>query len=195
MRYVDPDGRAVETAWDLFSLSTGVTSFIANVKEGNIGGAFLDGVGIVVDAAAVILPGIPGGVGALIKGTKATDKLGDVLSTSDKISDATKTINKTPVANGGFAPQHGGVKHDEKINNKVQELLQDFDITDIRKNQQQVDANGNKIGTNRPDLQWTDSEGIRHYWEIDKNKNSSVRHGEVIKKNDPNGFIHLETFE
>lgn len=38
---------------------------------------------------------------------------------------------------------------------------------------------------NRPDLQWTDSEGIRHYWEIDTNKNSSVRHGEVIKKNDP----------
>lgn len=48
---------------------------------------------------------------------------------------------------------------------------------------------------NRPDLQWTDSEGIRDYWEIDTNKNSSVRHGEVIKKNDPNGIIHLETFE
>lgn len=98
MRYVDPTGKAIETAWDLFSLGVGVTSFIANVKEGNIGGAFIDGVGIVVDAAAVMLPGIPGGVGALIKGTKATDKLGDVLSASDKISDATKTINKTPVA-------------------------------------------------------------------------------------------------
>ena len=77
MRYVDPDGRAVETAWDLFSLGTGVTSFIANVKEGNIGGAFLDGVGIVVDAAAVILPGIPGGVGAVTKGFRVGEKITD----------------------------------------------------------------------------------------------------------------------
>ena len=83
IKYTDPTGEAIETAWDLFSLGTGVTSFIDNVKEGNIGGAFLDGVGIVVDAAAVILPGIPGGVGALIKGTKATE----IIQSTDKVKD------------------------------------------------------------------------------------------------------------
>ena len=83
MRYTDPTGEAIETAWDLFSLGTGVTSFIDNVKEGNIGGAFLDGVGIVVDAAAVILPGIPGGVGTLIKGTKATE----IIQSTEKVND------------------------------------------------------------------------------------------------------------
>lgn len=36
----------------------------------------------------------------------------------------------------------------------MNELLQDVDVSDIRKNQQQVDANGNKVGNNRPDLQW-----------------------------------------
>lgn len=36
----------------------------------------------------------------------------------------------------------------------MSELLQDVDVSDIRKNQQQVDANGNKVGNNRPDLQW-----------------------------------------
>ena len=64
-------------------MGTGVTSFIDNVKEGNIGGAFLDGVGIVVDAAAVILPGIPGGVGTLIKGTKATK----IIQSTEKVND------------------------------------------------------------------------------------------------------------
>ena len=83
IKYTDPTGEAIETAWDLFSLGTGVTSFIDNVKEGNIGGAFLDGVGIVVDAAAVILPGIPGGVGTLIKGTKATE----IIQSTEKVND------------------------------------------------------------------------------------------------------------
>ena len=36
----------------------------------------------------------------------------------------------------------------------MNELLEDIDVSDIRKNQQQVDANGNKVGNNRPDLQW-----------------------------------------
>ena len=35
----------------------------------------------------------------------------------------------------------------------------------------------------------------RHYWEIDSNKNSSNKHGETIKNNDPNGIIHLEILE
>ena len=77
----------------------------------------------------------------------------------------------------------------------MNELLEDVDVSDIRKNQQQVDANGNKVGNNRPDLQWTDGQGQRHYWEIDSNKSSSNKHGETIKNNDPNGIIHLEILE
>ena len=38
-----------------------------------MGGAIIDGVGIVVDAAAVILPGIPGGVGAVTNGLNLRD--------------------------------------------------------------------------------------------------------------------------
>ena len=45
------------------------------------------------------------------------------------------------------------------------------------------------------DLQWTDGQGQRHYWEIDSNKNSSNKHGETIKNNDPNEIIHLEILE
>ena len=52
----DPTGLIVETIWDLASLGTGVVSFIGNVKQGNVGGAVLDAVGVVAAAAAVALP-------------------------------------------------------------------------------------------------------------------------------------------
>lgn len=58
-----------------------------------------------------------------------------------------------------------------------------------------MDANGNKVGTNRPDLQWTDSDGKRYYWEIDRSKSSSIKHGETIQRNDPSGIVHLEILE
>ncbi len=76
--YTDPDGQIVETAWDVFSLVTGVASFVENVKEGNVKGAIIDGLGIVADAAAVALPCIPGGAGAAIKAAKVASAVADV---------------------------------------------------------------------------------------------------------------------
>ena len=31
------------------------------------------------------------------------------------------------------------------------------------------------MGANRPDLQWTDSDGKRHYWEIDPNDTKGLK--------------------
>ena len=87
VRYVDPDGRAIETGWDLFSLGSGVASFIENIRDGNVGGAIIDGVGIVVDAAAVILPGIPGGVGAVTNGFKVADSFNDTNKVVKSLDD------------------------------------------------------------------------------------------------------------
>ena len=87
MRYVDPDGRAIETGWDLFSLGSGVASFIENIRDGNVGGAIIDGVGIVVDAAAVILSGIPGGVGAVTNGFKVADSFNDTNKVVKSLDD------------------------------------------------------------------------------------------------------------
>ena len=47
---------------------------VKNVKEGKVGAAILDGVGVVADAAALVMPLVPGGVGAAIKGVRAADK-------------------------------------------------------------------------------------------------------------------------
>lgn len=72
----------------------GVASFVGNVKEGNVGSAVFDAVGIVADAAAVVTPFVPGGVGAAIKGARALNKVDDVvdfLQVADKVDDLADT--------------------------------------------------------------------------------------------------------
>jgi hypothetical protein len=91
IKYVDPTGEFIESAWDVFSLVTGAKSFVDNVKAGNVGAAIVDGLGVVVDAAAVIVPGVPGGVGAAAKGIRAMDNAIDATRTVDKAIDTKKT--------------------------------------------------------------------------------------------------------
>lgn len=83
----DPDGSVLETAWDVASLAMGVKSFISNVKQGKVGAAILDGVGIALDAAAVAAPLVPGGVSAGIKATRGVDKVADALKAANKADD------------------------------------------------------------------------------------------------------------
>ena len=78
VKYTDPDGNFVETAWDIASLVSGVGSLIADIRAGNVTGAVIDGLGIVADAAAVALPCIPGGAGAAIKATRAIGAAADI---------------------------------------------------------------------------------------------------------------------
>jgi RHS repeat-associated protein len=67
LRYVDPDGRAIETLWDAFNLALDVTSLGANIAAGNWGGAALDVGGLLLDAGATALPLVPGGAGSSIR--------------------------------------------------------------------------------------------------------------------------------
>ena len=84
VRYMDPDGNFVESPWDVVSLVTGVASLVADVRADNIKGAIIDGIGIVVDAAAVAFPGIPGGVGTALKAAGAAANVaGGALSIKD----------------------------------------------------------------------------------------------------------------
>lgn len=76
-RNVDPDGRIVETVWDVANIGIGVVSFGKNVATGNYIGAAIDAVGVVVDTAAAVVPGVPGGAGVAIKAARAADKIAD----------------------------------------------------------------------------------------------------------------------
>ena len=72
---IDSDGKAVETVWDVLSLIEGARSLIKNARSGNMKAAAFDTVGVIVDAAAVVIPGVPGGVGMAMKGARTGVKI------------------------------------------------------------------------------------------------------------------------
>jgi len=66
--------------------------------------------------------------------------------------------------------------------------------TNFRVNQQQINVAGQRVGVNRPDLQYTNADGARVYVEYDTT--SSIRgpgHRTRILANDPNGIVILRT--
>jgi RHS repeat-associated protein len=68
--------------------------------------------------------------------------------------------------------------------------------TDFRVNQQQVNADGVRVGTNRPDLQYTDANGQRTYIEYDTSSSDrGLGHQQRILANDPDGNVILKTVD
>jgi hypothetical protein len=73
--------------------------------------------------------------------------------------------------------------------------------TDIRVNQQQVNALGQRVGINRPDLQFTRPDGVRVYVEYDNTTPSTFpntprgpAHATRTMANDPRGVVILRSF-
>jgi hypothetical protein len=70
--------------------------------------------------------------------------------------------------------------------------MQGVGYTDIRVNQQQVNAAGERVGVNRPDVQGTNPQGVREYVEYDTSKSHrAAGHESRIMANDPNGEVKL----
>jgi len=68
-------------------------------------------------------------------------------------------------------------------------------VYDERVNQQQVNAGGDRVGINQPDLQYTVGGG-RRYEEYDKSSsNRGVPHAARILANDPASLIYLYTVD
>ena len=83
----DPDGQFPDCAWDAVNVGIGVASFISNVKQGNVGAAVVDAVGVVVDAAATVVPLVPGGAGTLIKTSRGAENAIDAFKVVDDYAD------------------------------------------------------------------------------------------------------------
>ncbi|MDV7390838.1 RHS repeat-associated core domain-containing protein [Arthrospira platensis SPKY1] len=109
---VDPTGHWLESAWDALNVGIGIASFVDNVKQGNYGWAAVDALGVVVDAAALVTPIVPGGVGAIIKGTRTVDTAVDAIQTVNQVSNAAQATNQAAnaVQNADTA---------RKINNRI----------------------------------------------------------------------------
>jgi hypothetical protein len=82
----------------------------------------------------------------------------------------------------------------ENQNKAVQDMVKELKAkgaTDIRINQQQVNAEGKHVGVNRPDLQYT-LDGKRNYVEWDtKSSNRGELHEYRTLANDPKGEVKL----
>jgi RHS repeat-associated protein len=80
LKYRDPSGHWVETAWDIANIAWDIAEVAAAPTPLNIGA-------LVVDVAATVLPGVPGGAGLLARGSKAATK---VVSHADDAVDAVR---------------------------------------------------------------------------------------------------------
>ncbi|BGE87347.1 hypothetical protein Ms3S1_37830 [Methylosinus sp. 3S-1] len=101
------------------------------------------------------------------------------------VSQGDRYLSAPPPPNEGDSAPHGAADHNKAIDDKVAEIKAEG-ARDIRKNQAQVDAEGNKVGSNRPDLQWTDSRARRHVLEVGRNNARLQRQKDRISCNDPN---------
>lgn len=73
--------------------------------------------------------------------------------------------------------------------------LRSIDASEIRVDQQQVNFAEERVGINRPDIQY--SHGSRRYYEeVDRsNSNRGKDHANRILANDPDGIVYLWTVD
>ena len=87
------------------------------------------------------------------------------------------------------------ISGNDALNERKDEIVSDLvsgRYTDIRINQQQVDADGRLVGINRPDIQATSPEGVRRYYELDtESSGQGLRHLARILSNDDDGDVEL----
>ena len=117
VKFTDETGKFIETVWDAISLTTGVVSLYNNIVSGNYGDAVADGVGVIVDAAAVLIPGVPGGAGAAIKAARTAENVTDATSAAKQI---TQTVDKTK---SPIYSNNGAIKITISPENKIDRSL------------------------------------------------------------------------
>ena len=142
-----------------------VASVAAGAMLINLGGQAVAG-GIAIGGGATVASGgAAAGVavpaGAAISGAGALAVGTGVALMSNTAKNASQGYNRGngPKPNDGKGAPHGNPDHNAKIDDKIKSLRKG-EATDIRKNQAQVDVNGNKVGNNRPDVQYNKNEYI-----------------------------------
>ncbi len=81
IKYVDPKGKAVETAWDIANVAIDIASLSDNLENGDVGASIIDGFCLFGDGLAAAVPFIPGGFGSLAKASRTVDNVASTSST------------------------------------------------------------------------------------------------------------------
>ena len=118
--------------------------------------------------------------------SKGTEETVDVAKSADKAVVAANAPRQLPLDR----PISRSATQNQVAWDRVAEL-QDRGATDIRLDQAQVNAAGVKVGTNRPDLQFT-LDGTRYYEEFESpGSNRGPGHLNTIFEHDPNGVASV----
>jgi len=209
IRFIDPDGN---DWWDVVNGAVrGVTDnllgtntranysptdasdyngALTNADAASLGfGALLIATGTDAAVGGVVAAPATAGASLAITATGAAVAAEGMFTVSNAVRNLAEGNNfgEAPKPNDGNAKPHGNAEHNAKVDQKINEAKEQG-ATNVRKNQQQTDVNGNKVGTNRPDVQY-DQNGQHYNHEVDRNASNSQKHVETIRKNDPNSNI------
>ena len=143
VKYVDPTGRVVETAWDALNTALDLSSFSSNMMSGNYLGAAFDLASLLYDGFATAVPGLPGGTGAAKLIAKLTAEYGDdaaslVLKYSDDMAEIVfkggnsqklgRNLLKAGFERGENQAAHHIVAGGSKFAKDTRKILAKFDI-------------------------------------------------------------------
>ncbi len=106
-----------------------------------------------------------------------------------------KNVNPTPPPAKATDRPVGKSKTQNEVAQKDVERMKKEQYDDIRVNQQQIDATGQRVGTNRPDVQGTNpNTKQREYIEYDRSTSKrGPQHRDRIESNDPKGCVTCKT--
>ncbi|MBQ6187658.1 MAG: hypothetical protein IJK49_06935, partial [Prevotella sp.] len=184
IRNIDPDGKAPAR------LIVSAAKFINKAyhiykKTGRLSPSHLKSAGIseLIDVTGDLMTIFDSGSSTFDKIKAGIDLIvGTDINNNGK---ATYEVTKRIKANKGFAKPHGGAEHNKRIDDLIDKLRKDHNVSNIRKNQKQVDVNGNVVGNNRPDVQF-DKNGVHTNVEYDRKSSSLEKHKKEVTGNDPN---------
>jgi len=145
-------------------------------------------------ATGATMSAVTAGALSRVPASNTINRLGDVEVRPRLPQD----VRVNPVAPDALDPIGRTIGNTPSQNLAVQnevDRLTALGAGDVRVNQQQVNLNGDRVGINRPDLQYT-LDGQRHYVEWDRSSSSRGEvHRDRILANDPLGNVILHTLD
>jgi hypothetical protein len=176
-KFTDPDGRAANFAVK-FLADVAIEAGIQYLTTGT------------VNPRTVLVESAKGMLNPMKTVERARD-LGRAFKGAGRLARDAKVNPKAPAALPTDRPIGKSPTQNEAAQAEVRSM-QDRGYTDVRVDQQQVDASGQRVGINRPDVQGTSPTGTREYVEFDTSKsNRGAGHEQRIKANDPDGKVDL----